>query len=340
MSNWNSLKKKIGAADKTTPQAASVASTIHKEMSTPISPEEAKLAGMLKRLREKAVALDCEMVGTGMNGKYSELARCSLVDSSGQVLYDEYVQPKGYVTDFRTQWSGIRRSDINKNKAVTLEEQSIMDLLKGKVLVGHALPNDMKVLMLSHPRLLVRDTSRYPAYMRTLPNGKRRPRALRDLTQQFLNKTIQTGEHDSVEDARCTMELYLRAQREWELHLRQKKTTAREQSTSEKDSTVADASAEVPEKLEDTDRGSVENRPSDQSSRKGTRSEDAAAPRKRTREENSPEPSLKRTKTGSIQNEGASMSQEHAMVSETATKRAWVTKQQRRESRKRVRQSK
>jgi hypothetical protein len=122
MSNWNSLKKKIGAADKTTAQAASVASTIHKEMSTPISPEEAKLAGMLKRLREKAVALDCEMVGTGMNGKYSELARCSLVDSSGQVLYDEYVQPKGYVTDFRTQWSGIRRSDINKNKAVTLEE--------------------------------------------------------------------------------------------------------------------------------------------------------------------------------------------------------------------------
>lgn len=215
-----------------------------------------------------------------------------------------------------------------------------MDLLKGKVLVGHALPNDMKVLMLSHPRLLVRDTSRYPAYMRTLPNGKRRPRALRDLTQQFLNKTIQTGEHDSVEDARCTMELYLRAQREWELHLRQKKTTAREQSTSEKDSTVADASAEVPEKLENTDCGSVENQPSDQGSRKGTRSEDAAAPRKRTREENSPEPSLKRIKTGSIQNEGGSMSQEHAMVSETATKRAWVTKQQRRESRKRVRQSK
>lgn len=216
-----------------------------------------------------------------------------------------------------------------------------MELLKGKVLVGHALQNDMKVLMLSHPRLLVRDTSRYPAYMRNLPNGKRRPRALRDLTQQFLNKTIQTGEHDSVEDARCTMELYLRAQREWELHLRQKKTTAREQSTSEKDSTVADASADVPEKLEGTHCGSVENQPSDHGSRQGTtRSEDLTAPRKRNREETGIKPTLKRTKTGSIQNEGTGMSQEYAMVSETATKRAWVTKQQRRESRKRLRQSK
>lgn len=213
-----------------------------------------------------------------------------------------------------------------------------MDLLKGKVLVGHALQNDMKVLMLSHPRLLVRDTSRYPAYMRNLPNGKRRPRALRDLTQQFLNKTIQTGEHDSVEDARCTMELYLRAQREWELHLRQKKMTAREQTSSQKDSTVTGASTES---AEDTPSGSVENQPSDQGDRKGTtRSEDAETPRKRSREEHIAQPSLKRTKIGSLQSEGSKFSQEHAKVSETVTKRAWVTKQQRRESRKRLRQSK
>lgn len=127
MSNWSSLKKKIGAADKTIGKAAHSTDEINQKTSPRMCPEEAKLNGMLKRLREKAVALDCEMVGTGMNGKYSELARCSLVDSRGQVLYDQYVQPKGYVTDFRTQWSGIRRSDINKNKAVTLEEVMNID---------------------------------------------------------------------------------------------------------------------------------------------------------------------------------------------------------------------
>ncbi len=120
------LKQKSGAADKKK-ESVENGKKIQQEnedrvFATNLDPEEVKLLGMLKRLRDKAVALDCEMVGTGMNGKYSELARCSLVDSKGNVIYDEFVQPKGYVTDFRTQWSGIRKSDINKRKAVTLEQ--------------------------------------------------------------------------------------------------------------------------------------------------------------------------------------------------------------------------
>ena len=81
-----------------------------------------KFQSYLTKLKRNAVALDCEMVGTGPDGRSSELARCSLVDSKGKVLYDEFVQPKGFVTDFRTRWSGIRKSDISKAKSVTLEE--------------------------------------------------------------------------------------------------------------------------------------------------------------------------------------------------------------------------
>lgn len=54
------------------------------------------------------VALDCEMVGTGPGGRCSELARCSIIDYQGGVLYDKYVRPCQPVTDFRTPWSGIR----------------------------------------------------------------------------------------------------------------------------------------------------------------------------------------------------------------------------------------
>lgn len=50
------------------------------------------------------VAIDCEMVET--KGGRDELARVSIVSRKG-VLLDEYVQPEGEVTDYRTQYSGI-----------------------------------------------------------------------------------------------------------------------------------------------------------------------------------------------------------------------------------------
>lgn len=60
------------------------------------------------------VALDCEMVGTGPGGRCSELARCSILDYHGNVLYDKYVQPSQPVTDYRTPWSGIRSHHLRK----------------------------------------------------------------------------------------------------------------------------------------------------------------------------------------------------------------------------------
>jgi RNA exonuclease 4 len=45
-------------------------------------------------------------------------------------------------------------------------QESVAGLIKGKILVGHALKNDLDVLMLSHPRTMIRDTSGYRPYMR------------------------------------------------------------------------------------------------------------------------------------------------------------------------------
>lgn len=173
------------------------------------------------KMRKKIIGLDCEMVGLGVNGKTNALARCSLVDFNGKVLYDQIIRPKGFVTDFRTKWSGIKRSDLRKDKenVVTFEEcqESVAKMLKGKILVGHALENDLSVLLLSHPRFHIRDTGRYPPYMRRKPNsGGLRPRYLKELTLQYLGKKIQSGEHDSVEDARCAVELYRREMENWE----------------------------------------------------------------------------------------------------------------------------
>lgn len=269
MSNWNKLKQKIvsdGGVVRETRKEPEVApkKSVSLVPSVPEDPAKVKMWGLLKRLREKAVALDCEMVGTGPNGKVSELARCSIVDYRGNVVYDEFVQPKGHVTDFRTRWSGIRKGDISKSNAVTFEQvghlmtnicacfrvnhfflpsqcqQAVAEIIRDKLLIGHAISNDFNAILLSHPRTMLRDTSRFVGYMRCLPSGKKRPRALKDLTREFLGKSIQGGEHDSVEDARCTMELYLLRQEEWETGLRDKKRLGKNVSVPETASSTTD----------------------------------------------------------------------------------------------------
>jgi hypothetical protein len=52
------------------------------------------------------------MVGVGIEGSESSLARVSLVNFHGAVILDELVRQKERVVDYRTQWSGIRESDM------------------------------------------------------------------------------------------------------------------------------------------------------------------------------------------------------------------------------------
>lgn len=54
----------------------------------------------------EVVAIDCEMVGVGPQ-MVSGLARCSIVNLYGAVLYDKYIRPEGVITDYRTRVSGI-----------------------------------------------------------------------------------------------------------------------------------------------------------------------------------------------------------------------------------------
>lgn len=106
------------------------------------------------------MAIDCEMVGVGRGGKRSMLARCSIVNFRGQVLYDKYVKPMEAVTDYRTEVSGIRPSHLNSDAAITFAQcqKEVASLLERRVLVGHSISNDLKSLLLSHPKHLVRDT--------------------------------------------------------------------------------------------------------------------------------------------------------------------------------------
>jgi RNA exonuclease 4 len=178
------------------------------------------------------LALDCEMVGVGTDGKRSILARASVVNEDGHVILDTFVLPTERVVDYRTAVSGVRPKDLlsaNGAKSFQKVQAQLSELFNGRILVGHSLKNDMKVLMLDHPKKDTRDTSLYHPLTRPLrsdercvpgaPRG-RGCRALRDLVAQHLGLVIQKGEHSSVDDARAALLLYQKFQRKWENSLR------------------------------------------------------------------------------------------------------------------------
>ncbi|TPX66146.1 hypothetical protein SpCBS45565_g04643 [Spizellomyces sp. 'palustris'] len=181
----------------------------------------------------KYIAMDCEMVGVGQDGTQSVLARVSLVNFHGHTLLDKYVLPQEEVTDYRTWVSGITAELLKHGNfavisclicIVTLTvicaaisfkqvQKEVADLIKDRIVVGHALKNDFQALLLDHPHRLVRDTSLYKPFRALARN---RAPALRRLAKDLLGLQIQSGEHSSVEDARVAMLLYRKVKVEWE----------------------------------------------------------------------------------------------------------------------------
>ena len=176
----------------------------------------------------KFVALDCEMVGTGLRGYESILARVSVVNFHGIVLLDAYIKPTRKISDYRTAVSGITPGHLIPSKEnvklnsfgqilLSLPElqELLVPLLQNRIVVGHALNNDFSALLLSsnHPRKFIRDTSRYAPF-RALSNG--RSPALKMLAARILGVKIQGSSHDSVDDARIAMLLYRAVKNQWE----------------------------------------------------------------------------------------------------------------------------
>ncbi|KAF2829520.1 hypothetical protein CC86DRAFT_346322 [Ophiobolus disseminans] len=174
----------------------------------------------------KYVAVDCEMVGIGPEpNRDSALARVSLVNFHGHQVYDSYVQiPRNIeVTDYRTAVSGIEPRHLRKDVARPFDEvrEDLRVLLAGRILVGHAVKNDLDVLILKHDRRFIRDTSKFSKF-RALAMVPGRTPGLKWLAGKLLGVEIQVGAHSSVEDARATMALYRLDKSDFEKEIRQK----------------------------------------------------------------------------------------------------------------------
>lgn len=163
------------------------------------------------------IALDCEMVGIGPSGFTSMLARISIVNFNGEVLYDKFVLPTDTVTDYRTHASGILPHHLEGGTEFRQVQREVSQIIKHRVMVGHGLINDQEALCISVPPQQLRDTALFKMFC------PHRPLGLKQLVQQHLAQQPEFAHfqeygvaHNPVTDARAALALYKLVQNEWE----------------------------------------------------------------------------------------------------------------------------
>ncbi|QLQ80286.1 hypothetical protein HG537_0D02870 [Torulaspora globosa] len=162
----------------------------------------------------KYLAMDCEFVGVGPEGKESALARVSLVNYYGHVILDEFVKPREKVTDWRTWVSGVKPEHMKDALTFREVQKKVASLLENRILVGHSIKHDLEALLISHPKSSIRDTSRHLPFRQAYAKGK--TPSLKKLAKEILKRDIQVGEHSPIEDARITMLVYRSDRKEFE----------------------------------------------------------------------------------------------------------------------------
>ena len=187
----------------------------------PLQPAEANckpvIAPLVKEInRNSIVALDCEMVG--VRGNLSALACCSIVGYNGEVIFHSYIKPREPITSYRTKWSGITAHHMTFAIPAHTALACVQKILKFRMIVGHDLSADLKLLGLSdHPKTLIRDTLKCPQVHMLV--GLPQP-SLKVVASKLLQREIQVGSHSSLEDAKAVMDIYKTVEMEWEEHLR------------------------------------------------------------------------------------------------------------------------
>ncbi|KAI0788673.1 ribonuclease H-like domain-containing protein [Abortiporus biennis] len=166
---------------------------------------------------EQIVAISCTVVGIGDGGGTSMLARIALVDYRGQTLLCTYVQPTMPVSDYRTATTGIEPEHLSPNNAMKFSEvqSRIASLIKGKVLIGHSLWNDLSVIGIPHPAVATRDVALYQPFRNSLRSPNKIV-GLPTLMWQLMRRRCSDDKICALEIARATLDLYRSVATEWE----------------------------------------------------------------------------------------------------------------------------
>lgn len=194
----------------------------HQNEYTLLTQQEAPEPGTLVAIDAEFVTLHPDELEISYDGskhlvkpKNLSLARISVIrgdngPQQGVPFIDDYILHTGPIYDYLTSFSGIEPGDLDpatsSKNLVTLQTayRRLWLLLNlGCVFVGHGLKNDFRTINLKVPPAQIRDTIDY--YY--LPEFKRRL-SLKFLAYVLLKERVQTGNHDSIEDAHTALLLY------------------------------------------------------------------------------------------------------------------------------------
>lgn len=142
------------------------------------------------------------------------LARVSVLRGEGPQegvpFIDDYITTSMHIEDYVTSFSGIENGDLDPSKSnkplvqLSTAYRKLWLLLNlGCVFIGHGLSSDFRAINIHVPEVQVRDTAIY-FYLKHY----KRKLSLKFLTYILLNEKVQTGNHDSIEDARSALNLY------------------------------------------------------------------------------------------------------------------------------------
>ena len=151
----------------------------------------------------------------GVSNNKDALARCSIVDYFGNVLYDKYIKPKEPITNYRTKWSGIMPHHMNKAICFKKARCEVLSIIKNKVIIGHSLHFDFKVLKLNRNDFIIRDISSCTLLRQLASLPLDQTVSLKRLSLAILGRDIQSGSHCSIEDSIATMDLYKIVENDW-----------------------------------------------------------------------------------------------------------------------------
>ncbi|KAJ5463978.1 ExonucleaseRNase T/DNA polymerase III [Penicillium sp. IBT 31633x] len=189
--------------------------------------------------KRRAIVLDCEMVQVEAGRR--ELAFLTAIDFlTGEVLVDNYVQPRSRVVNWDSRFSGVTCFAMNKavRKGTALNgwegaRAKLWQFMDSEtVLIGHSLNNDLDVLGIIHWNIVDSSiiTSEAVFFNVHASESLNRTWSLKTLATELVNYEIQVGKqgHSALEDAHATRDIVIWCLRYPE-HLKVWADNAREQ---------------------------------------------------------------------------------------------------------------
>ncbi|EKM60863.1 uncharacterized protein PHACADRAFT_180032 [Phanerochaete carnosa HHB-10118-sp] len=152
------------------------------------------------------------------------VARVTLADYRGFILYDTYVRPtlttehahSQPVSDYRTAETGLTAGHLAGAPPFPEVQQRVAMMLRGKILVGYALWEFLSVMGLSHPAIDTRDIALFLPFRRSLRYRPNVQVPLVTLVNSFMGRNIGLHGDIPVEHARAALDLFRSCEQVWE----------------------------------------------------------------------------------------------------------------------------